>query len=401
MSDPGDHRVELVVGPEGLRVDVWDRYTFDLTMLDVGAAWTLSFWYSDQARASWQRLLDPARGVRCGQTVTATIDGEALLTGIVETREVGDADDGRAGPVFTISGRDKLGPATSWDANPALALKNLPLEEALARLYAGVGIVAEISEHVDAQQPVGTLRRPRVSERSRRVSRRQQVLISHPKVGEKVQAVVTRIVRGLGLRVWTTPGQHRDRTVVIVDRPRSSGAARFSLLRELRDGRVTDRSNLYAGKELTSIREAPSAVTVFSEGSRGDSESEAFARTVSNATLTTPVLRARIDPLTAPRPRYVQSDQARSVEGAQAEGARLIAEANESLRRYEGTVLGHRQAGRLWTPNALCAVRDELVGIDETMLLAACSFSGGRQQGPRTRLTLLPLGALSETPVPA
>lgn len=401
MSDPGDHRVELLVGPEGLRVDVWDRYTFDLSMLDVGAAWTLSFWYSDHSRATWQRLLDTETGVRCGQTVTATIDGEAVLTGIVETRDVGDSGDGREPPVITISGRDKLGPATSWDANPALALKDLPLEEALARLYAGVGIVAEISEHVDADQPVGTLRRPHVAARARRASRRQQLLVSHPKVGEKVQAVVHRIVRGLGLRVWTTPGQDRTRTVVIVDRPRSSGTARFSLLRELRDGRITDRSNLYAGRERTSIREAPTSMTVFSDGARGDSESEAFARTVSNAALTLPALRARIDPLTAPRPRYVQSDQARTVEGAQAEGARLIAEANESVRAYEGSVLGHRYRGRLWTPNTLCAVRDELLRIDETMLVTACSFSGGRQQGPRTRLALLPLGALSETPVPA
>lgn len=394
------HDVALLVGPEGLRIDVWDRYTLDVSMLSVGAAWTLSFWYSERARASWNLLIDPERGVRCGQTVTATIDGEAVLTGIVETRDVGD-DGARATPTFTISGRDKLGPATSWDADPALALKNLPLEEALSRLYAGVGIVAEVSESVDSERPVGALRRPRRGGRARRVSRRQQIQISHPRVGEKVQAVVERIVRGLGYRVWTTPAERADRTVVIVDRPKSSGAPTFNLRRVLQGGRVTEDSNILQGRERVSIREAPSTVTTYASAPRGDSPSAAFARTVSNAALSARVNRARIDPLTAPRPRFVQSDQARSVEGAQAEGARLIAEANEELRRYEATVEGHRQGGRLWMPNTLCAVRDELVGLDETMLVVSASYSGSRQDGPKTRLTSLPLGALSETPVPA
>ncbi|MEZ4391993.1 MAG: hypothetical protein R3A48_12925 [Polyangiales bacterium] len=168
------HEVALLVGPEGLRIDVWDRYTFELSMLEVGAAWTLSFWYSEQARGAWQRLIDPARGVKCGQVVTATIDDEAVLTGIVETREVGDGGEGRSPPVFVISGRDMLGPATAWDADPALALKGLSLEEALTRLYAGVGITAEISESVDAAAPAGTLRRPAAAGAPAVVSRRQR-----------------------------------------------------------------------------------------------------------------------------------------------------------------------------------------------------------------------------------
>lgn len=395
------HDVALLVGPEGLRIDVWDRYTFDLSMLEVGAAWTLSFWYSEQAEASWQRLIDSSRGVKCGQVVTALIDDEAVLTGIVETREVGDGGDGRSPPVFVISGRDMLGPATAWDADPALALKNLPLDEALQRLYAGVGITAEVSESVDAAATVGTLRRPRRGGRARRVSRRQRHAVSHPKIGEKVQAVVERIVRGLGYRVWTTPAEDSTRTVVIVDTPRSTGTPWFSLRRVIEGGRVTADSNILSARERTSIREAPSRVTVFSGGERGDAPSDAFARELTNGFLFTDAALARVDENTYERPRYVQSDQARTVEGAQAEGARLLAESNEQLRRYEATTLGHRQRGRLWVPNTLCAVRDDLVGIDETQLVVAASFSGGRQEGPRTRVTCLPLGALSETPVPA
>lgn len=399
--DTGDHEVALYVGPDALRIDVWDQYTFDLSILETGAAFTLSFWYSDEALASWQRLTDRERGAKCGQIVTATIDGEAVLSGIIETRKVGDSAEGRAPPVFVISGRDLLGPASSWDADPALALRGLPLDEALARLYAPLGIVAEVSEHVDPDTRVGTLRRPRRPKRARRVSRAQQLAVTHPKIGEKVQAVVERIVRGAGLRVWTTVAEDATRTPVVVDRPASSGPARFTLLRELEGGRVTDRSNLRWGAESTSIREAPTRVTVFSQGSRGDKASDAFARAVENGYLLTEEALARIDTNTPERPRYVHSDQARTPEAALQEGAKILAEANESLRSYEGAVLGHRQDGRLWYPNALCAVRDQIAGVDETMLITRVSLSGGRAQGPKTRLSLLPLGALSEIPVPA
>ena len=148
--------VEVFVGPERLKVDVWDRYTFDLSMLEVGLGWTLSFWYSERARASWQLLTDPAQGVKCGHLVTVAIDGDAVLSGLVETRTVGD-EEGQE-PVFVISGRDVLGAASSWDADPTLTLRGRALEDALAEVYSGVGVVPEVSEHVDPAQRVGRLR---------------------------------------------------------------------------------------------------------------------------------------------------------------------------------------------------------------------------------------------------
>lgn len=397
--DVGDHEVAVFVGPEALRIDVVDRYRFALSMLSGGAAWTLTFWHSDQARASWRLLTDRARGVKLGQVVTVTIDGEAVLTGLVETREVGD-DEGGA-PVFVISGRDLLGPAITWDADPTVALKGLPLDEALARIYAGLGIVAEVSESVDPDLRIGALRRSRRVARSRRVSRVHHVDVTHPKIGEKVQGLVDRIVRGFGLRVWTTVATDATRTPVVVDHPASRGPARFTLLRELEGEAVTERSNLRAGKERASILDVPSRVTVFSQGSRGDKPSDAFARTVENGYLFTEEALARLDENTYERPRYVASDRAQTPEAAQQEGARLLAEANETFRRYEGVVLGHRQDGRLWYPNAVCSVRDDVCGVDELMLLVEVAFSGARQDGPKTDLTLLPLGALSEVPVPA
>lgn len=387
--------VEVFVGPDAIKIDVWDRYTFDLSMLDVGLAWTLSCWYSDEARASWRLLTDPNRGVKCGHLVTVAIDGEAVLSGLVETRVVGD-DEGRQAPLFLVSGRDVLGAASAWDADPTLTLRGRALEDALTALYSGVGVVPEVSEHVDPATRVGRLRAPRRNVRNRAARRRDLVKASHPRVGEKVQSVVQRIVRGLGLRVWTAAGD--GRTPVIVDRARSTGAPLFHLTRAWANGRMTDASNILAGKETTSIQEVPSTVTVFADAPRGDGPSAKIAREVTNGFLLTDAASARVALDAPPRPRYVQSRQATTAAGAHNEAARLCAQANERFRVVEYSVPGHRQGGRLWVPNTRVAVRDELVGIDETMLCVSVRYAGSRTDAQRTQVTLVPEGALSEIP---
>lgn len=400
MTAPETPVVELFVGPEAIRVDVWDRYTIDLSMLQVGTAWTFSFWYSDVSReAPWRRLIDPDSGLKCGHTVTLAVDGDAVLSGIVETRAVGD-DAGRGAPVFTISGRDTLGPAMSWDADPTLTLPGRALDDALAALYTPLGIVAEVSESIAADARVGALRTPRRGSHAKKVSRRQLVRTKHPNLGEKVQAVVERIVRSLGFRVWTTPAEGSKRTAVVVDRPRTTGAPAFRLTRTFVGGAQSAESNVEGGRETTSIQNVPTTVTVFADAPRGDAQAAKIKRTVVNGFLLTSEASKRVADDTPERPRYVESRSARTEGGAHNEAARICAQANLDFRRYEATVLGHRQSGRLWMPNNLVAVRDELVGIDETMLLAAVQLTGSRAEGPRTRLTLLPEGALTEIPEP-
>ena len=57
-----------------------------------------------------------------------------------------------------------------------------------------------------------------------------------------------------------------------------------------------------------------------------------------------------------------------------------------------------KQGGRLWVPNNRVAVRDDLVGVDETMLLVAVTLDGSKAGSQKTRLTLVPEGALHELP---
>ena len=163
---------------------------------------------------------------------------------------------------------------------------------------------------------------------------------------------------------------------------------------------MSDRSTIWAGTETVSIRDVPTEVTVFADAPRGDAAAAKIARTVTNGFLLTPEAAARAAIDAPARPRYVESRSARTVEAAQNEAARLCAEANEGFRTSVYSVLGHRQNGRLWMPNNLVAVRDELLGVDETMLVVDCEYTGSRSEAQRTELTLLPLGALSEIPEP-
>jgi prophage tail gpP-like protein len=135
---------------------------------------------------------------------------------------------------------------------------------------------------------------------------------------------------------------------------------------------------------------------VYANAPRGDAASAKIARTVENGFLLTPAASARVADDAPPRPRYVESRQARTVEAAHNEAARVCAQANEGFCRGEYQVLGHRQGGRLWVPNVRVAVRDDLNGIDETMLLVAVRYEGSKAGSQVTRLTLLPEGALSE-----
>lgn len=395
------HDVLLFVGPNALQVDVWDRYDITLSMLGVGNPWTFSFWHSDTAHSTWDLLMGPT-GPKVGDLVTMSIDGDTILTGAVEVREVGDASDaGREGVAMVLSGRDLAGPAISFDADPTLSVRGQPLDTTLTRLLAGVGLTVEVSEHVDPVATTGALRVPRTIH-ARQTSRRQRLDLAHPHVGEKAWSVVERLVRRLGYRAWVAPGPQSGRCAVVVDVPNTTGALLWDLRRVLQDGRVTADSNILSGKSRTSIRDVPTTVTVFSDSMRGENASARQARTVVNDRLTNPAItRGEVAATLGPQPRYVRSETARTDTGAQAEGLRAIVEAMEHFRGYQLTTRGHGQGGVIYAPNTRGTVRDDLAGVNETMLLTDVTFSGGRSVGQHARLSFVPDGALSTIPVPA
>lgn len=399
-----DHVVELYVGPDAIRVDVWDRYDINLSMLEAGTAWTFTFWRSSTAReTAWEVLTDPERGVKLGHVVTLSIDNDAVLTGRVETLEIGDANGDRAGFEVVISGRDLAGPAISWDADPTLSLKGKPLLESLAALFRRVQLPVEFGEHADPRANTRSLRTPRRG-RHGAVTRphRRPVDVKHPDIGEKIWQVTERIVRGLGYRIWVTPGHEAGNCGIVVDTPNYGGERLFSFTRAIVDGVATAETNILKGREISNIRDVPTEVTVYADAPRGDNESARLRRTMVNGYLNSAeITRGLVAEDIFPQPRYVRSQQAKSDEAAQQEAARVIAEAMERFRMYRCTVQGHGQRGRVYTPNSMSHVRDDIFPLREDMLILSCKFSGGRGIGQTTEVVLGPNGALSSEPVPS
>jgi prophage tail gpP-like protein len=391
--------VSVYIGPTGRRVDVWDTIRVDLSMLEVATAWTLSFWWSNVGESAWRELTDPTTGVKCGQRITVTIDGDAVISGLVETMVRGDQENEE--PKLVLSGRDELGVAVSADADPTITLRGRTIEDVIAALYDTVGIIADVSESI-AQRVYTGRPVPRRGSWHAHARRTKTTRVSHPQVGEKVHQVVEKVARQLGYRVWTAPGIESGHTAVIVDTPRATGLPTMTLLRELTEtGRVSERSNILWGRETTAIADVPTRVTVFADGQRGEKVSEKIAREVTNGTLFSEENAKRIDSNTPERPKYAKSRAASTRAGAENEASRILADANMRLRSYEAGVTGFRygDAGLLWIPNSRVTVQDEIAGVSEVMLLVSASFSQSVAGAQTTSLRLLPDGAVSVIPV--
>lgn len=404
MSAPEDSDVALYVGPSALAIDVWERYGFRLSMLEVGLPFSFEFWHSNLGRSAWGLLTGTTARVKAGHLVTLAIDGDAVLSGIIDTLPVGDEGWDRTAPTLTISGRDALGPAVTGHADPSLTLRGRRLSDALAAVYQGVGIVPDVGESVDPEAVVGRLHRRAVQRgrAHRRTARNDSVKASHPRIGEMVHQVVERMCKQLGYRVWTTPVEGSGRTGVIVDRPRSGGAPTHVLRRELDvAGRMTDRSQIRWGKKTTSIAGVPTSVAVFGDAERGATPADKIAREVTNGFLLTDVALADVVVDPPPQPHYLQSRDATTTAGAYNEAARACAQANERMRVYRCGVLGHRLEGKLFLPNQIVLLTDDVCSISgERWLITEVEGSGSRAEGQRTTLTMVPEGALSIIPEP-
>jgi len=109
-----------------------------------------------------------------------------------------------------------------------------------------------------------------------------------------------------------------------------------------------------------------------------------------------------ISPL-PPQPRFLYSKRARNPETAEQEAKRVIAEAMRKFREYKCTVRHHGQFVdgqlRLFAINTMALVYDRVSELDrEEMLITRVTFSGSRNKGQLTQLTLGTKGMVVLTP---
>lgn len=393
------HDVALFTGTAGMRLDTWDRYDVVQDMLQAGSPWAFSLYKSSAAQSAWEEL---RAGLVLGDLLSFSIDGAVQMNGRLEQirQRVSRAE----GSGLAISGRDLAGLALSWDADPTVRLKGLPLGECLAALFRPLGILPQIGAGVDDAREVqnGTRRGARASTAAHP---RHVVDYAHPRPGEKVWQVAEAICRRLGYLLWVAPSEGRT-LAVIVGTPAYNDPPRYALRRVFDGaGNVTDDSNILDSDHDVNLRDVPTDVTVYTGSARGDAVSARSAAALANGFLLDPANTGgyALDALVQ-QPRHVHAQRARDLAGGQREAQRILADANAKLRTYTCTAQGHGQVIEgetlLYAVNSMATVQDDETRIREDMLITRVQFSGSRSgsDGTRTHLTLSPKGAIFLTP---
>lgn len=394
------HTVSLTLSPGDVEVDVWDQYTLSLSMLSAGQAWTFSMWRSTARQTTWDVL---NRSVKLFGRANASIDGHPQLTGRIESFE--RHADGHGECIAVISGRDLAGPAQSWDADPTVSIKDMPLEEALQAIFDPLGLTVRVTESAAARIIQSARRAPARAPSASTTRRRRRGVVdtSHPKPGEKVWQLAESMVRRLGYMLWVSP--RTDGTVgVVVDVPDYEQQPAYTFERRL-DAQGVGSGNILRGAEMISVREVPTDVTVYTGTPRGHAVSNRAKGVSQNAGLyDREITRGfALDTLQA-QPRHIKSDRARTLQAALKEGERVISDGMRDFYRYRCTVQGHGQGETLYAVNTVASVRDDLMTdaqgqpLERNMLVTDVEFTGSRKGGQLTTLTMVPLGSIVVTP---
>lgn len=395
------HVVTLTLGQGAgaLEVDVWDRYTVSLSMLRAGQPWTFSLWRSRDRRAAWDVL---NRTAKLFDRMTLSIDGHPQLTGRIET--ISRRADGHGPCEMILSGRDLAGPAMSWDADPTVALKGLALEDALSALFDPLALTLRVTPAAAARE-VQSARRPGGSGTGT-ARRRRQVDLAHPRPGEKVWQLAESIVRRLGYMLWVAP--RTDGTVgIVVDSPDYEQEPSYTFTRRL-DAQGNGSGNILSGEETLSTQSVPTDVTVYTGTTRGAAvSSKSRAQAVNQGLYNTAITRGFALDTTQPQPRHIRSERSRTLQSAQKEAERVIADGMQDFHRYRVRVQGHGQeingSPRLYAVNTVARVRDDVMvdpqgrALDAPMLVTEVQLEGSRQGGQLTELVMVPLGAIRVT----
>lgn len=394
------HTASLTLANGATEIDAWDRYTLSLSMLRAAQPWTFSIWRSTARNTTWRLLHER---VRLFDRVTVALDGHPQITGRLETFE--RHAQGHDECVAILSGRDLGGVAESWDADPTVNLRGLPLDEALDAIFTPLGLTLRVTPAAAAREVQGARRPGARGAGTQR--RRRPIDTAHPRPGEKVWQLAQTMVRRLGYMIWVAPRE--DGTVgVVVDAPDYDQQPLYVLERRLSE-RGVGSGNILGGAEQMSVQSTPSDATIYTGSARGSAVSSKSRIVTQNTRLfDAAVTRGLVLDTLQPQPRHIRSDRARTREAAAREGERVIAEGMQDFRRYTCEVQGHGQVVqgqmRLYAVNTMARVRDDLMPdaadrpLDEDMLITDVVFEGSRAGGTKTRLTLVPKNSFVVTP---
>ena len=385
------HDVKLVRDTSGQDFSNWSEYQITLDMLKAGSPWSFTLWRSDAASSTWN---DIRKSIKCGHAITVSIDGAPQLNGRVEEIVVGG--NRQKGVSFTITGRDMAGGPIDWDVDPSVSLRNTTLEDALTAILTPFGITVVLGADASAARNMQSSLQSGSRAPSTRHHRRQQVDLTHPRIGERAWALCEKLARKEGFMLWIAPDTSGN-LAAILDAPAYSGVVDYDFRRVEQNGVAT--GNVIDGSLTVQTRDTPTDVFVYSRAARGNKQAARYAAHVQNARFDTQFV---VPPQRASQPRHIRADRARSVATATQEAQRALSDAMVHHRTYQGTVQGHGQVVNetmtLYAINSICHIQDDEALLDDTMLISRVQFSRSRAEGVLTRFVAHTLGAIVATP---
>lgn len=418
-----DHAYSLKLIATGTEFTNFDRYTVTIDMLDLGNPFTFSLWRSNITNTLWS---DVVSSIKLGAKIAFDIDGITQLTGLIESINI--TSNRGSGTALVISGRDLTGPAISWDISPAIRVRDRTLQQVLTDAFATIGLPISIGHNAEIERNTRTGRNRNTRALTLR-PRTNNIRRAKPRHGEKIMDFALSVIRRLGFMCWVAP-THDGTLALIVDVPDYTSDDVFRFERRLVNGVVTQQSNILDSTYTAQIRSIPTVVTAYSRVNRGNTApSFNRERAVQFATATNaqygvaidtipgePVVAVTRVPFTntallqypfieqplVKQTLHLTSDRAKDAAHGAQEAKKTIADAMKNFRNYTLTVKGHGQIINsqrlLYAVNTMAAVRDDITGINESMLITSVEFSGSRKDGKTTRLVLGTKGAIQLQP---
>lgn len=349
MFTPRDD-LDVTIG--GLTHSGWTQYEIDSDLMTPADAWRVRL---------AQPVIEIPDQVVEGAPVVVRMNGETVLEGRLDDRSVSVSSGQHE---LTLSGRDNAGILLDCSA-PIFTRSESSLAQIVANIVKPLGV-----KRIRDEDRLGKLR---------------EKINTEP--GDSAWDSLRRAAEANGLWPWFEP----DGTLVV-------GGPRYDLppvatLRMSADGRG---NNLLSLSEHRSIADRFSEVTVYGQSHAvGLSAGERDGRNNIKVTLIDEGVMYH-------RPKIVVDHESVNEDIARAKAFQIISDAR--LKGYTLTALvrGHRtDDGVLWAPGQRVVVKSKPHGLDGVYFLMARRFTGDKNSGQRTQLTLKEDGVWVPQPHPS
>lgn len=202
---------------------------------------------------------------------------------------------------------------------------------------------------------------------------RLRVSEAKPSVGETCWDFIDRHCRRLGVLPWIDA-----RGRLIIGSPDYDQDPMWIIRRKL-----NGESNVLSGGVVEDFGAISSECTVYGRTGGSDAARSPFHARVVNPN----------QPFY--RPLVISDPSVRTEEQARRRAVRELNRQNESAFVLEYEMAGHGQGEFIYAIDTVADVLDEAIGIEGLFYVTGRTFKGSRSMGARTRLRLIPLGAIS------